>query len=89
MFNDVFISIFKQKKFSEIADDYNRYLVLDNGMKLSKIKNSEPLQRMVGVPANRFLRNGIGHNNIKYDGITQMIKVFDTQNHDVVSWKKV
>lgn len=88
VFNDVFISIFKQKKFSEIADDYNRYLVLDNGMKLSKIKNSEPLQRMVGVPANRFLRNGIGHNNIKYDGITQMIKVFDTQNHDVVKLEK-
>ena len=29
------------------------------------------------IPVNKDLRNGIGHNNYKYDGMTQIITTFD------------
>lgn len=41
---------------------------------------NEPYQRMVDIPANRLLRNGIGHNNIKYDGISQLVIAYDLKN---------
>lgn len=76
--------VFKQKKFAELGNDFERYQNLDNGMKLTKLTEAEPLQGMVAMPANHFLRNGIGHNNIRYDGVTQKIKAFDWKNHNVI-----
>lgn len=76
--------ILKQKRFVDLSNDFYRYQILDNGMKLMNLTDTEPLQRMVGMPANRFLRNGIGHNNIKYDGVTQRITVYDLKDHNIV-----
>lgn len=53
------------------------YLTLDNGKRINKINTDEAFQRIIALPANRLLRNGIGHNNISYDGITQIIKAYD------------
>lgn len=35
------------------------------------------MQELIDISANKFLRNGIGHNNLKYDGITQNITAFE------------
>ena len=53
------------------------YLTLENGKRINKINTDETFQRIIALPANRMLRNGIGHNNISYDGITQILKVYD------------
>lgn len=57
--------------------DYARYTGLDNGKKLEFVDSSEPIQKELEIPANKDLRNGIGHNNYKYDGITQIITTYD------------
>ena len=77
------------QKFNSCYDDTNRYRgvckgvhsfddyrKLDNGTRVNKM-NSEPYQKLVDIPANRLLRNGIGHNNIKYDGISQDVTAYD------------
>lgn len=84
-FSNAYKGLFKQKKFSELEDDFQRYTILDNGMKLGKIDSSEAMQGFVNIPGNRFLRNGIGHNNIKYDGISQIITAFDLKDHNKIN----
>ncbi len=86
-FAAAFNGLFKQKKFAELADDFHRYLILDNGMKLNKLNISETLQQLIDIPANKFLRNGIGHNNVKYDGITQTITACDLKDPSVVKFQ--
>ena len=55
----------------------NDYLKLDNGTRINKLDTSEYFQGVIAIPANRSLRNGIGHNNINYDGISQIITAYD------------
>ena len=59
-------------------DDYNE---LANGKRLEFINNREYYQGVVRLPANSKLRNGIGHNNIYYDGVDQSIHIFDRKNN--------
>lgn len=80
--------IFSSDKFAKLRDNLKRYTKLDNGVKLTNINYNEPLQKMVDLPANKDLRNGIGHNNIKYDGLTQTITAFDRNNHSKVRLEK-
>ena len=82
IFNENFEKLFKQKRFTDLEDDFMRYQVLDNGMKLNKIQTAEIMQKTIEIPANKFLRNGIGHNNIKYDGITQKVSAFSQKEHN-------
>jgi len=80
VYNSTFDNLFGDWKYKKLPNDYSRYIALDNGMKLEKVQLSEPLQQLLNIPANRFLRNGIGHNNIKYDGLSQTIIAFDLKN---------
>lgn len=57
--------------------DYVKYVGMDNGKKADLINISEPIQKALQIPVNKDLRNGIGHNNYKYDGLTQTITTFD------------
>ena len=61
-------------------DDYEWFLSFDHGMKLSRLQRQETIQSIVALPGNRYLRNGIGHNNIRYDGLSQTITVYDQKN---------
>lgn len=79
--------LFKQKKFWDLSDDYHRYLILDNGMKIKRINRLSFFQNAVDIPANRFLRNGIGHNNIRYDGLSQTITAYDLKDHSKVNFE--
>jgi tetratricopeptide (TPR) repeat protein len=79
---------FRKRKYEEMEDDYHKYLICDNGYKIGKIVLSEPLQKAVAFPANKSIRNGIGHNNIKYDGITQIITAYDLKDPNRVTAEK-
>lgn len=72
--------LFNQFKFKSLSNDYHRYIALDNGMKVQRINNTEPTQGTINLVANKDLRNGIGHNNVHYDGISQKIAAFDLKN---------
>jgi len=87
-FNNAYVNLFNKKKYINLSNDLNRYTALDNGMKLEKLDSSEPIQSILNIPANRFLRNGIGHNNIIYDGLTQEIVALDQKNPSVVNLRK-
>lgn len=82
-----FNGLFKQKKFQDAENDFHRYLILDNGMKLNKLNVTEQMQKLIDIPANKFLRNGIGHNNVKYDGITQIITAYDLKDPSVIKYQ--
>lgn len=43
--------------------------------------------QLIDIPANKFLRNGIGHNNVKYDGITQIITAYDLKDPSVIKYQ--
>ncbi len=55
----------------------DEYRELDNGTRLNKMRIDEFYQGRVCIPANRHLRNGIGHNNYHYDGVSQIITAYD------------
>lgn len=69
-------------KRQKLNDDLAKYKSLDNGMKLTLINNGEDFQNLVNIKADGQLRNGIGHNNYVYDGITQEIITFDKKKPD-------
>lgn len=71
------VNIFDKPNYKRMKDDYERYKALDNGKKQQKINFEEPIQGLLNLPANKDLRNGIGHNNIKYDGISQSVILYD------------
>ena len=56
---------------------YAKYFGIDNGKKADLINLSEPIQKVLQIPVNKDLRNGIGHYNYKYDGLMQTITTFD------------
>ncbi len=67
--------------------DLRWYRGIDNGTRINKLNENEKFQRILELPANRLLRNGIGHNNIKYDGITQIITAYDLKKPDKVNFQ--
>ena len=67
--------------------DFSWYKKLDNGTRINKLNSSEKYQGLVEFPANRLLRNGIGHNNIKYDSITQTITAYDLKQPNKVNYQ--
>ena len=73
------------EKQGKTFDDYEWFLVLDHGMKIERLQRQECIQSIVDFPGNRLLRNGIGHNNIKYDGISQTITAYDKKDPSVVT----
>ena len=87
-FHKLYDYLFKRNKYAELEDDYCRYIALDNGMKMEKLNTSEPIQCLLSIPANRLLRNGIGHNNVSYDGLTQEITIFDQKEPSAVKLRK-
>ena len=64
------------------GSDYAKYVGLDNGKKADLINNTEPIQMILRIPVNKNLRNGIGHNNYKYDGLTQTITTYDNRRRN-------
>lgn len=66
------------------GSDYEKYIGMDNGKKADLINLSEPIQKAIKLPVNKDLRNGIGHNNYKYDGLTQNIITFDYRRSNCV-----
>ena len=62
---------------------YAKYFGIDNGKKADLINLSEPIQKVLQIPVNKDLRNGIGHNNYKYDGLMQTITTFFDRQHVV------
>lgn len=82
------------QKFSSLYDDVNYkkgihniagYRKLDNGTRCNKVDNREIFQGIIDVPANRLLRNGIGHNNNNYDGVTQVVTAYDMKKANLVT----
>ncbi len=67
----------KEKNKVYIVRHIYDYRKLTNGKRLQFIDNEETFQGYVIPPADRLLRNGIGHNNIRYDGATQKIHVLN------------
>lgn len=67
--------------------DFAWYKKLDNGTRINLLNTSEKYQSLIEFPANRLLRNGIGHNNIKYDSITQTITAYDLKRPDRVNYQ--
>ena len=47
--------------------------------------SSEQIQKVLNVPVNKDLRNAITHNTFKYDGLTQIIIVFDQKKPSQVN----
>lgn len=72
-YNDVYCPERKQR-------DFKWYCKLDNGTRINKYNETEFFQKSIILTANRKLRNGIGHNNIKYDGVKQTVIAYDLKN---------
>lgn len=69
-----------QKRINNISD----YRNLANGKRLEFLDLHEPFQQIIAIPANSKLRNGIGHNNIKYDGTSQTISILNKKDYENV-----
>lgn len=67
--------------------DYKWYLGLNNGTRFNNLDDSEPIQKLINFKASVYLRNGIGHNNVQYDSITQEIKAFGFNNPTTVKYR--
>lgn len=67
--------------------DFSWYSKLDNGTRINKLGTTETFQRLIEFPANRLLRNGIGHNNIQYDSIMQTITAFDLKKPNKIDYQ--
>ena len=61
-------------------DDFYGYLKRDNGLKALNFNKEEYFQGLFDFPFDQKLRNAIGHNNYKYDGITQQIMLIQKNN---------
>lgn len=81
------IGLFADVKPTHIKRDFKWYRSLDNGTRLNKLNVSEQYQAVIDLPANRFLRNGIGHNNVKYDSITQIVTAFDLRKPNKIKYQ--
>jgi len=67
--------------------DFDWYKELDNGTRINKLNGRERFQGLVDFPADRQLRNGIGHNNIEYDSIKQIIIAYDLKHPKKINYK--
>lgn len=67
--------------------DLGWYKRIDNGTRINKLNVAEKYQNLIDFPANRLLRNGIGHNNIKYDSITQIITAYDLKRPERINYQ--
>lgn len=65
----------------KIGDDKStrlyKYMSLNKGYKLQRLDSCEPFQELLDFSKDNRLRNGIGHNNIYYDGETQKIQILN------------
>lgn len=72
---------------TDITNEFQAYCILDNGLKLTKLNPNGRFQGIMELPRNSYLRNGIGHNNYKYDGISQKVIAFDLKNPEIVRYQ--
>ena len=63
-----------------MTDDFDRYKAVENGKRADLIELGEPIQGIVQIPADRYLRNAISHNTYKYDGLSQVITAYDQRD---------
>lgn len=77
-----------RKRYEGMSDDFERYEGLDNGKRADFILHSEPIQKCLCIRPSRYLRNAITHNTYQYDGLTQIITVFDQRNPTKVNETK-
>lgn len=75
------------KRNTDITNELQAYMILDNGLKINKLSETEMFQKMIIMPSNSYLRNGIGHNNYNYDGIMQRVIAYDLKNPDIVKYE--
>lgn len=76
----------KERYFNKyMSDGYDRYNALDNGKKAELLNQGDPMQAIIQMPADRYLRNAISHNTYKYDGLAQLITVFDQRQPSKVN----
>jgi hypothetical protein len=83
-FSTDYDSVFCPAKMSR---NFKWYKGIDNGTRINKLNRAETFLNLIGFPADRLLRNGIGHNNIQYDSITQEIKAFDLKRPNKVNYQ--
>lgn len=76
------------KCYSNQKRNFKWYKTLDNGTRINKLSKNENYQRLIDIPANRLLRNGIGHNNVKYDSVTQLITAYDLKRPGKINYQK-
>lgn len=88
-FDDEITKFVNSPKFKgPSGTDYAKYYGMDNGKKIDFINSTEPLQGILEISVNKDLRNGIGHNNFKYDGLKQIITTFDHRKQDKIKMSK-
>ena len=72
---------------SKFSRNLRWYKGLDNGTRINKLDENEAFQKLICLPANRLLRNGIGHNNIQFDSINQIITAFDMKKKGKINYQ--
>lgn len=85
VFNNTISQLFQKNKYKNLHDDLEKYMALDNGMKYEKIDSNETLQKALEFPAEKSIRNAIGHNNFKYNGASQTITIYDKNKPDEIN----
>lgn len=71
--------------FKQNYQNVQRYRSLNNGIRFNKLNANELFQKSIGFTGNRNLRNGIGHNNINYNGVTQIITAYDLKDPNKIT----
>ncbi len=82
-----FSSTYDDVRPTNVKHDFKWYRKLDNGTRINKLCTAEKFQNIIEIPANRWLRNGIGHNNIKYDPVRQIITAYDLKNPNKIRYQ--
>ncbi len=83
-FSSVYDAVYCNSKYTR---NLQWYRGLDNGTRINKLDENEEFQRIILLPANRLLRNGIGHNNIRYDSLDQSIIAYDMKKKGKILYK--
>ncbi len=83
-FASTYDDVYCSPKFSR---NLRWYRGLDNGTRINKLDENEAFQKLICLPANRLLRNGIGHNNIQFDSINQIITAFDMKKKGKINYQ--
>lgn len=85
---NLFSDIYHNVKCYDGTRNLKWYRLLDNGTRVNKIDTNEYFQKIVNLPAKVKLRNGIGHNNFSYDGITQTVKTYNLKNKQKIEYEE-